>query len=204
MNVHAFDEAGESVIDETGELVCLSPFPSMPIYFWDDPDGEKYLNAYFRRFPGIWCHGDFIVVTKRGGVVMYGRSDATLNPGGVRLGTAEIYSALEALPEVLDSIVVGQDWENDVRVILFVKLAEGIELNDELVGRIKKVIRESASPRHLPAKILKIEDIPYTINMKKVELAVRNVIHGKPVTNKDALANPRSLDLYENLEELKS
>lgn len=204
MKVKAYNDQGQPVIGQTGELVCEAPFPSMPIYFWDDPDGEKYLNAYFRKYPGVWCHGDWIMITEQGGVTIYGRSDATLNPGGVRIGTADIYSVVETLPEVADSLVVGQDWQDDVRVILFVKLAEGELLTDDLVKRIKKAIRENASPRHLPAKIIPVADIPYTINMKKVELAVRNVIHGKPVTNRDALANPESLDLYENLAELKT
>ncbi len=203
MKVKAYNELGESVVGETGELVCEAPFPSMPVEFWDDPTGDKYLNAYFRKFPGVWCHGDWIRITEQGGVIIYGRSDATLNPGGVRIGTADIYSVVETLPEVMDSLVVGQDWEEDVRVILFVKLAEGQALTDDLMRRIKTTIRNSATPRHVPAKIIPIDDIPYTINMKKVELAVRNVIHGKPVTNRDALANPGSLDLYADLEELK-
>ena len=203
MKVKAYDEDGQAVYGRTAELVCEAPFPSMPIYFWDDPDGEKYLNAYFRRFPGVWTHGDFIEMTAEGGAIFYGRSDATLNPGGVRLGTADIYSIIETLPEVADSLVVGQDWENDVRVILFVKMAEGQELTPELESRIKKAIRESASPRHVPAKIIPVADVPYTINMKKVELAVRNIVHGRPVTNRDALANPESLDLYQDLPELK-
>jgi acetoacetyl-CoA synthetase len=176
----------------------------MPVYFWDDPDGEKYLDAYFRKYPGIWCHGDFIKITEQDGVIIYGRSDATLNPGGVRIGTADIYSVLDTLEEVSDSLVVGQDWENDVRIILFVKLNEGHTLDDDLTKRIKKAIRDNTSPRHVPAKVIQIADVPYTINMKKVELAVKNVIHGKPVTNRDALANPESLDLYADLDELKS
>lgn len=204
MKVQAYDAQGKSVTGRAGELVCEAAAPSMPIYFWKDPDGEKYRKAYFDRYPGVWCHGDFIEVTEENGVIMLGRSDATLNPGGVRIGTADIYSVVETLPEIADSLVVGQDWENDVRVILFVKLAEGQALNEDLAGRIKKAIRETASPRHVPAKILEIEDIPYTLNMKKVELAVRNVIHGKPVTNRDALANPGALELYENLEALKT
>ena len=203
MKVLAYNDQGEPVFNETGELVCTAPFPSMPIYFWDDEDGEKYLNAYFRKYPGIWCHGDFIKITERGGLVIYGRSDATLNPGGVRIGTADIYSVVETIPEIADSLVVGQDWESDVRVILFVKLNEGEELTDDIQARIKKAIRTAASPRHVPAKIIQVDDVPYTINMKKVELAVRNIIHGKPVTNRDALANPQSLDMYRDLEELK-
>ena len=203
MKVAAFNAQGKPVVNELGELVCTAPFPSMPLYFWDDPDNEKYLNAYFKTFPGVWCHGDFIRITENDGVVIYGRSDATLNPGGVRIGTADIYRQVETLPEIADSIVVGQDWENDVRIILFIKLAEGVQLDDALVAKIKKVIRENTSPRHVPARIIPVADIPYTINMKKVELAVRNVIHGKPVLNKDALANPEALDLYKDLPELQ-
>jgi acetoacetyl-CoA synthetase len=203
MDVHAYNEHGQPVIEQTGELVCIQPFPSMPIYFWDDPDGQKYHDAYFSRFPGVWCHGDWIKITERGGVVIYGRSDATLNPGGVRLGTSDIYSIVETMPEIADSVVVGQDWDNDVRVILFVKMKEGQTLTDELKNRIKKAIRDAATPRHVPAKIIPIGDIPYTISMKKVELAVRNIIHGQPVSNRDALANPESLDLYKDIASLQ-
>jgi len=204
MKVKAYDDDGKAVHNQTGELVCEAASPSMPIYFWSDPDSEKYLNAYFRKYPGVWCHGDFIKITDEQGVIIYGRSDATLNPGGVRIGTADIYSVVETLPEIADSLVVGQDWKNDVRIILFVKLAEGQELTDDLVGRIKTAIRNNTTPRHVPAKVIRIDDIPYTLNMKKVELAVRNVIHSKPVTNKDALANPEALDLYKDLDELTS
>ena len=203
MKVKAYDENGNSVVEQLGELVCEASAPSMPITFWNDPDGEKYRKAYFEKFPGVWCHGDFIRITEQNGVVIYGRSDATLNPGGVRIGTADIYSVVETLPEVEDSLVVGQDWKNDVRVILFVKMREGEALSEDLKGRIRKAIRENTTPRHVPAKVLAVEDIPYTRNMKKVELAVRNVIHGKPVTNKEALVNPASLSLYEDMEELK-
>ncbi len=203
MKVKAYNEIGEEVYDQTGELVCEAPFPSMPIYFWNDQNNEKYLNAYFRKYPGVWHHGDFIEITSQGGVIIYGRSDATLNPGGVRLGTSDIYSMVENFEEITDSLVVSQDWENDVRIILFVKLTEGHELNEDLKNRIKQTIKENASPRHIPAKIIPIADIPYTINMKKVELAVRNVIHGRPVTNKDALANSEALDLYTNIPELQ-
>jgi acetoacetyl-CoA synthetase len=203
MKVAAFDGMGKPVINQLGELVCTLPFPSMPLYFWNDPDNEKYLSAYFKVYPGVWCHGDFIEITENGGVIICGRSDATLNPGGVRIGTADIYRQVETLPEIADSIVVGQDWDNDVRIILFVKLAPGAELNEALAGKIKKTIRDNTSPRHVPAKIIPVTDIPYTINMKKVELAVRNVIHGKPVLNKDALANPEALDLYKDLPELQ-
>ena len=203
LKVFAYDEDGKPVYNQKGELVCAAPFPSMPIYFWDDTDNEKYLNAYFRKYPGVWHHGDFIEVTDTGGLIIYGRSDATLNPGGVRIGTAELYRVVDTFTEILDSLVVGQDWENDVRVILFVKLAEGYDLSEDLKAGLRKAIREGCSPRHVPAKIIAIADIPYTINMKKVELAVRNIIHGKQVTNKDALINPDSLDLYENLAELR-
>ena len=204
MKVNAYDDDGHAVHNQTGELVCEAASPSMPIYFWNDPDGEKYLNAYFRKYPGVWCHGDFIKITDEQGVIIYGRSDATLNPGGVRIGTADIYSVVETLPEIADSLVVGQDWQNDVRIILFVKLEEGSELTDDLAARITKAIRDNTTPRHVPSKIIPIDDIPYTLNMKKVELAVRNIIHDKPVTNRDALANPEALDLYKDLEDLTS
>jgi acetoacetyl-CoA synthetase len=205
MKVEAFDEGGRPVKNQQAELVCTAPFPSMPIYFWNDPEGEKYRGAYFERYPGVWHHGDFIEIREdTGGVIIYGRSDATLNPGGVRIGTADIYSIVETFDEVADSIVVGQDWENDVRVILFVKLAKGIQLTEDLLKKIKTVIRGNTTPRHVPAKIIEVGDIPYTINMKKVELAVKNVIHGKPVLNRDALANPEALDLYEDIPELKT
>jgi acetoacetyl-CoA synthetase len=203
MDVRAFDEMGNELINEQGELVCCKPFPSMPIYFWDDPDGRKYNDAYFDVFPDIWRHGDFVIVTERGGVVMLGRSDATLNPGGVRIGTAEIYRQLEQLSEIDDSVVVGQNWKDDVRVILFVKLASGYELTEELKTKIKQTIRTNASPRHVPAKILITPDIPYTLNMKKVELAVKKIIEGRAVLNRDALGNPGSLDYYANLKELQ-
>ncbi|MBN1163218.1 MAG: acetoacetate--CoA ligase [Candidatus Krumholzibacteriota bacterium] len=202
MDVRAFDEEGNSLVGEKGELVCLAPFPSMPIYFWNDPDGEKYHHAYFDVYPNVWRHGDFIEITEHKGVIFCGRSDATLNPGGVRIGTSEIYRQVNTVPEVEDSLVIGQDWKDDVRVILFVKLAEGIQLTEELKNRIKKTIRENTSPRHTPAKIIQVADIPYTINMKKVELAVKNIIHGRPVHNRDALRNPEALDLYQDLEEL--
>ncbi|SMC22876.1 acetoacetyl-CoA synthetase [Desulfacinum hydrothermale DSM 13146] len=204
MKVEAWDEDGRPVIGQKGELVCTAAAPSMPIYFWNDPDGQKYRDAYFSVYPGVWHHGDFIEITERGGVIIYGRSDATLNPGGVRIGTAEIYRQVETIPEVLDSLVVGQDWDNDVRVILFVKLREGHELTDELVQRIKKAIRENTTPRHVPAKIIAVADIPYTISGKKVELAVRKVIHNQEVKNKDALANPESLDYFKDIPELQS
>jgi acetoacetyl-CoA synthetase len=175
----------------------------MPIYFWDDPDGRKYYDAYFDVYPNIWRHGDFVIVTERGGVVMLGRSDATLNPGGVRIGTAEIYRQLEQLPEIDDSVVIGQNWKDDVRVILFVKLAAGYELTDALKAKIKQTIRTNASPRHVPAKILSTPEVPYTLNMKKVELAVKKIIEGRAVLNRDALGNPEALDYYANLKELQ-
>jgi acetoacetyl-CoA synthetase len=202
MKVEAYNLQGKPVIGEQGELVCTATFPSQPISFWHDPDGAKYRAAYFDRFPNVWHHGDFIEVTPYGGVKIFGRSDATLNPGGVRIGTAEIYRQVEAMEEISDSIVVGQDWDNDVRVLLFIKTAPNVEFNDDLVKRIKKTIRENTTPRHVPALILSVSDIPCTLNGKKVELAVRNMIEGKPVTNKDALLNPEALDQYAKLLEL--
>jgi len=203
MKVEAFDEDGKPVTNRQGELVCTAASPSMPIYFWDDADGKKYEAAYFDMFPGVWRHGDFILINEHGGVVIYGRSDATLNPGGVRIGTAEIYRQVEQLDEIEDSLVVGQEWKSDTRVVLFVKLAEGFELTDELKDKIKKTIRANASPRHVPRKILSVPDVPYTLNMKKVELAVKKVIQGQEVKNKDALRNPEVLDYYAGLRELK-
>ncbi|MCD4720292.1 MAG: acetoacetate--CoA ligase, partial [Desulfobacula sp.] len=203
MKVYAYDENGKPIVGEQAELVCTAPFPSMPIFFWGDEDGSKYHSAYFDEYPGIWTHGDFIMVTEHGGVIMYGRSDATLNPGGVRIGTAEIYRRLDAMEELEDSVIVGQSWNNDVRVILFVKMAQGFELNDELQNKIKADIRVNASPRHVPAKVIECPDVPYTLNMKKVELAVKKMIEGKEVKNKDALKNPESLDFFGNLKELK-
>ena len=203
MKVLAFDENGKPVYNRQGELVCTAPFPSMPIYFWNDPDGKKYHDAYFNVYPNVWRHGDFIEINDRGGVIIYGRSDATLNPGGVRIGTAEIYRHVEQLEEIEDSVVIGQPWKNDVRVILFVKLKEGYELTDELKNKIKQTLRANASPRHVPAKIIAVPDIPYTLNMKKVEIAVRKVIMGEEVLNKDALKNPESLDYFKDIPELK-
>ena len=203
MKVEAFDESGRGVFNENGELVCTQAFPSMPIFFWNDPDGQKYHSAYFADYPGIWRHGDFIKINDHGGVRIYGRSDATLNPGGVRIGTAEIYTVVENLPEIADSLVVGQAWQDDERVILFVKLPEGGVLDDALVNKLKTVIRQNCSPRHVPAIILETADIPYTINGKKVEIAVKKIIGGKEVQNRSALANPESLELYKNLSALK-
>jgi acetoacetyl-CoA synthetase len=203
MDVHAFDSEGRSVINQQGELVCCKPFPSMPIYFWDDPEGKKYFGAYFGVYPNIWRHGDFIEINERGGVVIYGRSDATLNPGGVRIGTSEIYSIVALMPEIVDSVVIGQNWKNDVRVILFVQLPEGETLGETLKQKIRETIRTLASPRHVPAKIVAVPGIPYTLNMKKVEMAVKKVIDGKPVLNRDALSNPDILAFYANIRELQ-
>jgi len=203
MKVEAFDDDGRPVVNQQGELVCTAPFPSMPVYFWDDPKGAKYHAAYFDVYPGVWRHGDFIQISDHGGVTMYGRSDATLNPGGVRIGTAEIYRQMEQIDEIEDSVVIGQPWKNDIRVILFVKLASGYELTEELKTRICRTIRANASPRHVPAKIISIPAIPYTLNMKKVELAVKKIIQGQPVLNKDALSNPEALDYYADIKELR-
>jgi len=203
MNVQAWDGTGKAVINEQAELVCTAPFPSMPVYFWNDPEFKKYNSAYFDVYPGIWRHGDYIVVTERGGVVMFGRSDATLNPGGVRIGTAEIYRQIDQIEEVDDSVVVGQNWKNDVRVILFVKMAEGFSLDETLKANIRQTIRVNASPRHVPAKIVAVSDVPYTLNMKKVEIAVKKVIQNQEVSNKDALANPEALNEYANIKELQ-
>jgi acetoacetyl-CoA synthetase len=203
MKVEAFDENGKSVINQQGELVCTAPFPSMPIYFWDDPDGEKYHSAYFDVYPNVWRHGDFITINDRGGVVIYGRSDATLNPGGVRIGTAEIYRVVEQMEEIEDCVVVGQNWKGDVRIILFVKPAQEFQLTEELKNKIRKNIRVQTSPRHVPQKVLATPAVPYTLNMKKVELAVKKMIEGQPVLNKDALSNPEALDFYADLPELQ-
>lgn len=203
MKVEAYDENGRPVIGKQGELVCSKPFPSMPIYFWDDPDGAKYHSAYFGVYPNVWRHGDFIMINDHGGVTIYGRSDATLNPGGVRIGTAEIYRLVEQIEEVEDSVVVGQNWKNDVRVILFVKMAQGCRLTDDTRSKILRMIRENASPRHVPKKIISVPAVPYTLNMKKVELAVKKIIEDKPVLNRDALSNPDVLEFYGNLKELQ-
>jgi len=203
MKVEAFGPDGKPIFGEEGELVCLAPAPSMPIHFFNDPDGEKYKKAYFKEYPGIWRHGDFISINERGGVVIQGRSDATLNPGGVRIGTAEIYRQVESMDAIADSLVIGQNWKNDVRVILFVKMGEGQELTEELQAKIKKTLRSNASPRHVPAKIVAVPDVPYTLNMKKVELAVKKVIEGQAVLNRDALRNPEALDFYAGIKELQ-
>jgi len=203
MKVEVWNEAGESVVGEKGELVCTAPFPSMPVGFWNDPDGAKYRAAYFERFPGVWHHGDYALLTERGGLVILGRSDAVLNPGGVRIGTAEIYRQVEQLEEVLESLVIGQDWDNDVRVVLFVRLRDGLTLDEALVNRIRDTIRANATPRHVPAKVLQVPAIPRTLSGKIVELAVRNVVHGRPVKNTDALANPEALEFFRDLPGLR-
>lgn len=200
----AYGPEGVPVVDRQGELVCAAAIPSMPLYFWNDPDGTKYQNAYFTMYPGKWRHGDFIQVhSDTGGITMYGRSDSTLNPSGVRIGTAEIYTQMERIEGIADSLAIGQQWQGDERVILFVKLAPGYELTDEMKATIRATLLRNASPRHVPAKIIPVADVPYTLNMKKVEGAVTNVIHGRPVLNRDALANPESLKLYEDLPELR-
>ena len=202
MAVEIYDDDGNSVFNENGELVCTQAFPSMPVGFWNDPDNRKYHAAYFERFPGVWAHGDYAEITSSGGMVIHGRSDAVLNPGGVRIGTSEIYRQVEKLDEVLESIAIGQNWDDDVRVVLFVVLREGIALDDDLVDRIRRAIRENTTPRHVPARVVAVPEIPRTISGKIVELAVRSVVHGEPVRNTDALANPEALEHFRNLPEL--
>jgi acetoacetyl-CoA synthetase len=202
MAIDVFDEAGNSVSGDKGELVCTNAFPSMPIEFWNDAGDEKYRAAYFDRYPGVWCHGDWIERTLQGGFIVHGRSDATLNPGGVRIGTAEIYRQVERLDEVMESIVIGQQWEADVRVVLFVILRGGLDLDDALTTRIRNHVRKNCSPRHVPAKVIQVTDIPRTKSGKITELAVRDVVHGREVKNKEALANPKALDLYRDLPQL--
>ncbi|MGQ0546991.1 MAG: acetoacetate--CoA ligase, partial [Betaproteobacteria bacterium] len=204
MDVQVFDEQGSPLVGEKGELVCTKPVPSMPLGFWNDPDGAKYRAAYFEKYPNVWRHGDWSEITPRGGIVIYGRSDAVLNPGGVRIGTAEIYRQVETLGEVVESLVIGQEWDGDVRVVLFVKLKEGVSLSDELVSRVKKRIRDNTTPRHVPAKVLEVADIPRTKSGKIVELAVREVVHGRPVKNIEALANPEALAHFKNRAELQT
>jgi acetoacetyl-CoA synthetase len=199
-----WNEQGEAVDGEPGELVCTKPFPSMPVAFWNDADGSRYRGAYFERFPGVWTHGDHVELTAHDGLIIYGRSDAVLNPGGVRIGTAEIYRQVEQIPEVAEALAVGQEWDGDQRVLLFVRMVEGAAFDDALVERIRRQIRANCTPRHVPAKIVPIADIPRTMNNKIAELAVREVIHGRPVKNVDALANPESLELYRDLHELRT
>lgn len=202
LKVEIFNENGESVREEKGELVCTAPFPAMPIYFWNDKNGEKYHHAYFEKFPGIWAHGDYAEITAHDGMIIYGRSDTLLKPGGIRIGTAEIYQQVEKIEEVLESIVVGQEWQNDIRIILFVKLRDNIILNEDLKTRIRKIIRENTSPHHVPAKIIQVSDIPRTMNGKIAEVAVRDVIHNRKVKNVDALANPEVLEFFREIREL--
>jgi acetoacetyl-CoA synthetase len=204
MAVDVFDADGNPVRGEKGELVCTAPFPSMPLGFWNDPDGSRYHAAYFDRYPNVWHHGDFAEITAHDGIIIYGRSDATLNPGGVRIGTAEIYRQVEKLDEVLESIVVGQDWEGDVRVVLFVVLKAGLRLDDPLSKKIKAEIRANCTPRHVPARIVQVDDIPRTKSGKITELAVRDVVHGRPIKNIESLANPDSLAAFREVEALKS
>jgi len=208
MKVEVFDDDGQSVVDRAGELVCTAPFPSMPIAFWNDPDGAKYRAAYFDKFPNVWRHGDWAEITSHGGMIIHGRSDATLNPGGVRIGTAEIYRQVEQLPEVVESLVIGQDIVSetgpDVQIVLFVRLAEGLTLTDALKETIRAQIRRNASPYHVPKKIVQVSDIPRTISGKITELAVRDVVHGRPVKNAEAMANPEALELFRNLPDLAS
>lgn len=204
MKVQILDESGQPVRGQPGELACAAPFPSMPVGFWNDPDGGKYRNAYFSKVPGMWCHGDRAELTAHDGIIIYGRSDATLNPGGVRIGTAEIYRQVEQLPEILESVAVGQHWQGDERIVLFVRLREGVQLDDALCERIRKQIRANTTPRHVPAKILQVADIPRTISGKISELAVRAVIHGETVKNTDALANPAALELFRDLAPLRT
>jgi len=200
MKIKAYDEKGHSLYDQQGELVCESPAPSMPLYFWNDPTGEKYQSAYFEVYPGVWRHGDYVVFHKdTGGITFYGRSDSVLKPSGVRIGTAEIYNVVDKFGEVADSLVIGQNWKGDQRVLLFVQLRPGFTLTEELKNKIRKALREQASPRHIPAVIAAVPDIPYTLNMKKVESAVTNIVNGRPVLNRDALKNPESLDFYEKI-----
>ena len=202
MNVEVFDESGRPVRGQKGELVCTAPFPSMPVGFWNDPGDRKYRAAYFERFPGVWCHGDYVELTAHDGLIIYGRSDAVLNPGGVRIGTAEIYRQVEQLDEIVESLVVGQQWDGDERVVLFVRLREGISLGPDLEDRIRKHIRANTSPRHVPARIVQVTDIPRTRSGKLVELAVRDVVHGRDVRNMEALANPEALEQFRNRPEL--
>ncbi|MBP5858641.1 acetoacetate--CoA ligase [Marivibrio halodurans] len=204
MAVEVFDDDGKPVRGEQGELVCTRPFPSMPLGFWGDETGERYFNAYFATYPNIWTHGDFVELTAHDGIIVYGRSDATLNPGGVRIGTAEIYRQVESFEEVLESIVIGQKWDNDVRVVLFVRMRGGHALTDDLVDAIKKRVRANCTPRHVPAKVIAVKDIPRTRSGKITELAVRDIVHGRPVKNKEALANPEALEEYRDIEALRS
>lgn len=203
MKVESFDENGMPVLNRKGELVCTAPVPSMPLYFWDDPDNLKYKSDYFNLYPGLWRHGDFIEINDHGGVIIYGRSDATLNPRGVRIGTAEIYRQLERFNEIEDSVIISQEWRNDIRAVLFVKMAKGVAMDEEMKERIKRALYENASPKHVPAKIISVQDIPYTQMGKKAELAIKQVIQGQEILNRDSLKNPDALDFFIGLKEVK-
>jgi len=203
MDTAVFDQCGNGIEGEKGELVCRNAFPSMPIRFLDDPAGTKYQSAYFERYPGVWHHGDFAATTEHGGFVIYGRSDATLNAGGVRIGTAEIYRQVEQLSDVQEALCIGQEWQGDTRIVLFVRLSENLDLQETLCEQIRKRIRDNCSPRHVPAKIIHVKDIPRTKSGKITEIAVRDVVHGRPVKNREALANPEALDLYSDLPRLQ-
>jgi acetoacetyl-CoA synthetase len=204
MKVEVFDEKGRVVTGEKGELVCTMPFPSMPVGFWNDPDGRRYHAAYFERYPNVWHHGDYVELTEHGGMIIYGRSDAVLNPGGVRIGTAEIYRQVEQLEEIVESLVIGQRWDNDERIVLFVRLRDGEPLTAALEDRIRRRIRENTTPRHVPARIVRVNEIPRTKSGKIVELAVREVVHGREVKNREALANPEALEQFKDREELRT
>ena len=202
LKVEVFNDMGKPVINEKGELVCTHPFPSMPVKFWNDKGDKKYTAAYFSKFKNVWCHGDFMEITERGTAIIYGRSDATLNPGGVRIGTAEIYRQVEKLEWILESIIVGQEWEGDTRLVLFVKIRDGLELSQDRVNEIKQAIRRNTTPRHVPAKVLSVVDIPRTKSGKIVELAVRDTIHGRVIKNLEALANPEAIEYFKDRAEL--
>ena len=202
MDVHSYNDQGESIINKKGELVCLSAFPSMPVYFWNDKNNQKYCSAYFETFKGVWHHGDFISVSKYGSITIFGRSDATLNPGGVRIGTAEIYKIVGSMDFIDDSLVIGQEWKGNERIILFTKLKKEESLSNKRIQEIRSEIKLHCSPRHVPEKIIQIKEIPYTINGKKVEIAVKRIIQGEDVKNRDALIEPEVLSYYENIPEL--
>ena len=202
MDVHVYNENGQSVKNEKGELVCTQSFPTMPLFFWNDEKNEKYHEAYFNKYPNVWCHGDYIAKTENDGFIIFGRSDATLNPGGVRIGTAEIYRQVEQIEEVLEGLVVGQIWKGDTRVVLFVRLKPKCDLTQDLINKIKTKIKIGASPRHVPSKIIVVNDIPRTKSGKIAELAVRDLIHNKNINNEHALANPECLEEFKNVEEL--
>jgi acetoacetyl-CoA synthetase len=203
MAVEVWDASGQPVVGTKGELVCTRPFPSLPLGFWNDPDDVRYRAAYFDRYPGVWRHGDFAELCPEGGMVIHGRSDAVLNPGGVRIGTAEIYRVVGAFDEIVESVAIGQEWRGDLRIVLFLQLREGVELDGALRDRIRRRLREKESPRHVPAKIIAVADIPRTVSGKITEVAIRDVVHGREVANREALANPEALDLFHDLPELK-